>query len=651
MASAPPRRNLPPQAEAWGRWIESQLISASGTATRAAKAAQNAQSGVTGAIQSSGETTTRIQEVVIPTAFVALENQIVEASTALDTKILDTKEELENDIQVAVQGSGGNWNYYSSTTPTPQPGGFKVGDLWFDTLDGNRIRRWNGTDWVVTAFGGAALANGSVGDDQLTGFNASKITTGFLATARLAAASISADKVLIGVGTNLVPDPTVLNAAGWSVPGYVTAAGGRLNGGSLLVPASTTQLGAYMGPAPEFAIPVQEGQSLRVGAYYNSAIAVAAANRIAVFVRFLSPSGTWSSPTTVVQNAGTATANSWNRLSGNVTIPANVTHMAVGLFKQAAHNGSVRFSDPAVQLRSTGELIVDGAIDGQTITGATVQTVATANRGVKLNSAGLQAFNASGVQTVDINASTGEATLTGGLRTALSGARVVVETDPTTGVGGRFAIYNASNILMGIINLDPNGAMSFSGSRGTHTYDQGLTFRGNARPGENGLPIPDLNITSFDSVRFGSFLRLNLPRRSFQTFDGRNGGSWVNQLRDSVSLSSGWYVSGGFPAPAVNIDAGNENKVTMTGTMLRRSSPLSVNGAGSYSVMNVPAGYRPASPQVISGSHAINGSFYAGHWYVQPDGNVQFVSFGTGTIPADSPGGFAAPATVSWYLS
>lgn len=649
MASAPPRRNLPPQAEAWGRWIESQLMSASGTASRAAKAAQNAQSGVTGAIQSSGQGITQIQEVVIPTAFLALEDQIVEASTALDTKILDTKEELENDIQVAVQGAGGNWNYYSSTTPTPQPGGFKVGDLWFDTLDGNRIRRWNGTDWVVTAFGGAALANGSVGDDQLTGFNASKITTGFLATARLAAASISADKVLIGAGTNLVPDPNFLNAAGWSVPGYVTAAGGRLNGGSLLVPASTTQLGAYMGPAPEFAIPVQEGQSLRVGAYYNSAIDVADANRIAVFVRFLSPSGTWSSPTTVVQNAGTATANSWNRLSGNVTIPANVTHMAVGLFKQAAHNGSVRFSDPAVQLRSTGELIVDGAIDGQTITGALVQTVATANRGVKLDAAGLRAFNASGVQTVFIDSTTGEATVTGGLRTSLTGARVLVDTDPDTG-RGRIAIVSAANVITGRIDLETGGSMRFAGNSASHNYEGGMTFIGNPRPHENGLPVPDYYVTStFLNVRFGANTRFNMASGSWQTFDGRNGSNWYSQYRDTVPVNSGWYVAPGFPAPTVNFDAGQRNKVTLTGTMLRRSSPLNVSGAVPYSVMYIPDWYRPNTTQVVMGTHAINGNFFAGHWYINTDGNVEFVSFGSGTIPQDSAGGFAAPGTVSWY--
>lgn len=657
MASAPPRRNLPPQAETWGRWVEDQIRNASNEAVQAKSSASNAQGGVAAAVQSAGEQITNIQEVVIPTAFVdlegqivasstALEGQIASASTTLDTKINDTKTELENDIQVAVQGAGGNWNYYSSTTPTPQPGGFKVGDLWFDTSDGNRIRRWNGTAWVATAFGGAALANGAVGDDQLTGFSATKITTGFLAAARLAAASISADKVLIGVGTNLVPDPTFLNAAGWSVPGYVTTAGGRLNGGSLLVPASTTQLGAYMGPAPEFAIPVQEGQSLRVGAYYNSAIAVAAANRIAVFVRFLSPSGTWSSPTTVVQNAGTATASSWNRLSGNVTVPANVTHMAIGLFKQAAHNGSVRFSDPSVQLRSTGELIVDGAIDGQTITGAVVQTVATANRGVKLNSAGLQAFNASGVQTVDINASTGEATLTGGLRTSLTGTRLQIN-PITTDYQGSISVHNASGIIVGEIGLDSEGYTSINASKIRLKSAGDFSFLG---VGTNKALFNNVS-----SVEFGNNVRWSASStdpNSGATFERRNvfTGVFENRWTENVTIATGWYVTSGYPAPVVVREALTYNKVTLTGTNLRRSSAASVGGAQSVWVMTIPQNFRPPTTQTIMGAHAIAGNFYAGHWIIGADGNVQFIAFGTGVIPADSAGGFAANGTASWYM-
>ena len=53
---------------------------------------------------------------------------------------------------------GKNTNYYSSTTPTAPTGGFKAGDTWFDTANGNRISRWSGTAWVLAPIGEKAIA-------------------------------------------------------------------------------------------------------------------------------------------------------------------------------------------------------------------------------------------------------------------------------------------------------------------------------------------------------------------------------------------------------------------------------------------------------------------------------------------------------------
>lgn len=56
-----------------------------------------------------------------------------------------------------------------------------------------------------------------------------------------------------------------------------------------------------------------------------------------------------------------------------------------------------------------------GAIDGQVITGATIQTERTYNRGLKLSSDGLRVYDASGRSVLDVNAHTGAIEISGHL--------------------------------------------------------------------------------------------------------------------------------------------------------------------------------------------------------------------------------------------
>lgn len=56
-----------------------------------------------------------------------------------------------------------------------------------------------------------------------------------------------------------------------------------------------------------------------------------------------------------------------------------------------------------------------GALDGQVITGATIQTDRASSRGLKLSSDGLQVYSPKGWKSLDIDASTGEITISGSL--------------------------------------------------------------------------------------------------------------------------------------------------------------------------------------------------------------------------------------------
>ena len=71
---------------------------------------------------------------------------------------------------------------------------------------------------------------------------------------------------------------------------------------------------------------------------------------------------------------------------------------------------------------STNSTLNAPAINSGTVTGAVIQTTAAANRGVKLTGSALQAWDDNGNQTLDLNGSTN--TMTGTFRTADNGARI-----------------------------------------------------------------------------------------------------------------------------------------------------------------------------------------------------------------------------------
>lgn len=75
------------------------------------------------------------------------------APGAIDTSKLGS--DVTNSISTAQETADGkNKILYSATEPT---GSFSVGDTWFDTDDGYKIYKWNGTQWTANALGMSAL--------------------------------------------------------------------------------------------------------------------------------------------------------------------------------------------------------------------------------------------------------------------------------------------------------------------------------------------------------------------------------------------------------------------------------------------------------------------------------------------------------------
>lgn len=86
---------------------------------------------------------------------------------------------------------------------------------------------------------------------------------------------------------------------------------------------------------------------------------------------------------------------------------------------------------------TTSIIKADAITSKHTITGAKFQTVTTANRGIKFDVNGLKMWDAGGVQTVDMNAGTGYATITGRMRTAPDGSPGVVLIPPVESDDGK----------------------------------------------------------------------------------------------------------------------------------------------------------------------------------------------------------------------
>ena len=131
----------------------------------------------------------------------------------------------------------------------------------------------------------------------------------------------------------------------------------------------------------------------------------------------------------VAYNKSGVASNASAQASSTVSPVVDADIIANTISGAKIQNGTITASDKIIGntitgaliqgLAITGDKIAGNAIDGKTITGAIIQTESTASRGIKLDSAGLKAYNTSGVETVSI-ASNGSASFTGSV-TSTSG--------------------------------------------------------------------------------------------------------------------------------------------------------------------------------------------------------------------------------------
>lgn len=158
----------------------------------------------------------------------------------LSASVADIIADMQSDINaVTTTANGKNSVTYSTSAASPGTPGTRQGDIWFQYTGSTVIGhwRWDGDSWEPQTLDNAVIAN----------LDAGKINTGFLAAARIAATSITVDKLAIGFGENQIANPGFENglgphtAANGATATVVTTKRSGAQGCKIDVPASTVQ--------------------------------------------------------------------------------------------------------------------------------------------------------------------------------------------------------------------------------------------------------------------------------------------------------------------------------------------------------------------------------------------------------------------------
>jgi hypothetical protein len=236
-------------------------------------------------------------------------------SSAVNSSILNAA----NTASAAQTAANGKNRIYRQSTQ-PSGGTYVAGDTWFDTANGNRASVYNGSAWVLSQFGNAAVAN----------LDAGSITTGTLAAARIGANAITADKLCVGDLGDVIKNPFMdsSNADNFTPnSGFMAATTSGVPAGCPFVNViqlfsrDTISMNKVM---------VQGGDQYYIEAYV--ALGTATSYSVGLGLQVSSQSGSpatnWISAINLAPgNAGTG----WTKISGTVTIPSNYNYAQVWL--------------------------------------------------------------------------------------------------------------------------------------------------------------------------------------------------------------------------------------------------------------------------------------------------------------------------------
>lgn len=337
----------------------------------------------------------------------------------------------------------------------------RAGDVWFDTDDGNHMYTWSGSAWqdakdTQIAESAAAAAAAQADADQALVDAAAAVTTAGNAQTTANAAQTSAGNALTQANAAMTASDNIANLS-TTIQSTTTASRGIKFNSTALIAYDSVSGSPTLGQ-PTFSLTTATGAvamkgSLTSGSTITGAVITGGTVQtedngagtprgIKMNSAGLTAYDSAGSPVLAFVSATGAltvkgTIQSGSLISGATvrggTVETSETNPAVRLTTGGLYLFDAASAATLTMNAATGALTLKGsiqsgsAIDGATITGGTVQTEATGvdgiPKGIKINSTGLTAYNASGTPTVTIDAATGtmsavNATVTGVIRTA-----------------------------------------------------------------------------------------------------------------------------------------------------------------------------------------------------------------------------------------
>lgn len=318
-----------------------------------------------------------------------------------------------------------------------------TGTLYFDFVSATR------------ASDGQLIVDGAIKTQHMIAgtIDGGIISVNSLSGASIVGKSIQADRLVISSTDNLVVESDFTNnGSSWGTLNankLIVATAGRGTGPALRVTGSTS-LQVVNNLVNK--VPVGTEDRFR-GSFYVKSSAAAVAGAYKLRIRPWTSTSTTGSQLTVASSPALI-AGAWTLVEGySPTLPTNT--IAVEFFLEAtnaATGTTTDFDYVAMTRAADGKLVVDGAIDGKTITGASFLTSAdpAASGGLIFDKNGLRAYNPVGAQTFAISAITGNVTSTGTFAT---------KTEQVSGVAG-------------------GGTMTIGATFGNFTYNTSTDFSG-----------------------------------------------------------------------------------------------------------------------------------------------------------------------------
>jgi hypothetical protein len=153
-----------------------------------------------------------------------------------------------SDVNAQASADGKNTIYRQTTQPTGAS--YATGDTWFDSDDGNKIYRYDGTSWVAVQLGGNGLANINANSINTGTLNANLVTISNLNAGSIVSGTLTAITIQQGSSGNyILMDQTnkatiKFNVTGFTNPGFISvesAFSGTLGWLSLQAPTTGTE--------------------------------------------------------------------------------------------------------------------------------------------------------------------------------------------------------------------------------------------------------------------------------------------------------------------------------------------------------------------------------------------------------------------------